>query len=83
MGKTVTSREFNRDVTAAKRAARQGPVTITEHGRPSHVLMTIEEFERLAGTQERMGDILWRNQDLSVEFEVPERRIEPPRELEL
>lgn len=31
VGTTITSREFNRDVSAAKRAAEQGPVTITEH----------------------------------------------------
>ena len=40
MSVTITSREFNRDVSAAKRAAESGPVTITDHGRRSHVLMT-------------------------------------------
>lgn len=30
------------------RAAEQGPVTITDHGRPSHVLLTAKEFDRLA-----------------------------------
>lgn len=83
MSTTITSRDFNRDVSAAKRAAEQGPVTITDHGRPSHVLLTADEFDRLSGKQELMGDRLWRNQDPSIEFDLPERRFEPERELDL
>lgn len=83
MGTTITARDFNRDVSAAKRAAEHGPVTITDHGRPSHVLLTAEEFDRLSGRQEPMGDRLWRNQDPSVELELPERLIEPEREFTL
>ena len=60
MGTTITSREFNRDVSAAKRAAEAGPVTITDHGRRSHVLMTVEEFDRLTAGKELLGDRLWR-----------------------
>ncbi|MFD1825373.1 MULTISPECIES: type II toxin-antitoxin system Phd/YefM family antitoxin [Mumia] len=44
---TMTARDFNRDVSAAKRAAEEEPVIITDRGRPSHVLMTIEEYERI------------------------------------
>jgi PHD/YefM family antitoxin component YafN of YafNO toxin-antitoxin module len=36
----MTGREFNRDVSAAKRAAERGPVAITDHGRRAHVLIT-------------------------------------------
>lgn len=39
---TVSSREFNQDVSGAKRAASKGPVVITDRGRPAHVLLTIE-----------------------------------------
>lgn len=45
---TMSAREFNHDVSAAKRAAAGGPVVITDHGRPSHVLLTYEEFEMLS-----------------------------------
>ena len=55
MGFTITSREFNRDVSAAKRAAEQGPVTITDHGRRSHVLLSAAEFDRLSG-ERLMGE---------------------------
>lgn len=31
----------------------------------------------------KMGDRLWRNQDPSIEFDLPERRVEPAREIDL
>ena len=46
---TLTSRQFNQDASAAKRAARNGPVMITDRGRPAHVLLSIEEYHRLTG----------------------------------
>jgi len=33
---TITSRVFNQDAAGAKRAASQGPVFITDRGRPAH-----------------------------------------------
>ena len=83
MGSTITSREFNRDVSAAKRAAERGPVTITDHGRPSHVLLTVEQYQRMAPGEQRMGDRLWRGQDPSIDLPLPERHVEPERELHL
>lgn len=44
---SLTSRELNHDVGRAEKAAEAGPVIITDRGRPSHVLMTYGEFERL------------------------------------
>ena len=35
---TYTSREFNQDAGGAKRAAEEGPVYITDRGRPAHSL---------------------------------------------
>ena len=46
---SVTSRELNQDVARAKRAARSGPVFITDRGKPAHVLLSIEDYRRLAG----------------------------------
>ena len=40
----LSSREFNQDTSRAKRAAKRGPVFITDRGRPSHVLLTAEEY---------------------------------------
>lgn len=55
---TITSRDFNRDVSGAKRAARQGPVVITDHGRRSHVLLTAEDYDRISGADQVVGDRL-------------------------
>ncbi len=83
METTITSRECNRDVSAAKRAAERGPVTITDHGRRSHVLLTAEAFDRLTARPEVVGDRLWARDTTQIVFDLPERRIEPPRELDL
>jgi len=49
MNTVFSSRRFNQDTSAAKRAAEDGPVYVTDRGRPSHVLMTFEEYARLTG----------------------------------
>jgi prevent-host-death family protein len=55
---TLTSRVFNQDTSRAKKAAENGPVFITDRGRPAHVLMTIEEYRRLAGERLSLADAL-------------------------
>jgi prevent-host-death family protein len=54
----LSSREFNQDTSRAKKAAKKGPVFITDRGRPSHVLLTVEEYDRIAGQQKSMADML-------------------------
>lgn len=49
MTTTVSAREFNQDVSAAKRAAGKGPVIITDRGHPAFVLLAIEDYRRLSG----------------------------------
>lgn len=51
MNTTLSSREFNQDASGAKRAARRGPVFITDRGAPSHVLLSIEDYRKLTGKQ--------------------------------
>ncbi|HEX9718658.1 MAG TPA: type II toxin-antitoxin system Phd/YefM family antitoxin, partial [Ramlibacter sp.] len=46
---SISSREFNQDASGAKKAARRGPVFITDRGRPAHVLLSIEDYQKLAG----------------------------------
>jgi len=48
---TYSSREFTRDVSAAKRAAEKGPVFITDRGRPAYALLRIEDYYKLQGQQ--------------------------------
>lgn len=70
---TITSREFNRDVSAAKRAAEAGPVTITEHGRRAHVLLTASDYDRLVGQDERVGSRLRMTGEEDIELPLRDR----------
>ncbi len=54
----VTSRQFNQDVSAAKRLAREEPVFVTDRGRPTHVLLSIDAFRRLNGPRDSIVDLL-------------------------
>ena len=56
--KVITSRDFNQDVSQAKRAARIEPVFVTDRGKPTHVLMSIDAFRQLSGQSESIVDLL-------------------------
>ena len=71
MTKVFTSREFNQDVGGAKRAAAEGPVFITDRGETSHVLLSIEEYNRLKGGSRTIVDMLGMRDGADIEFEPP------------
>lgn len=79
---TVSSRELNQDVSRAKRAAKDGPVVITDRGKPSHVLMTYAEFERLTGQRRNLVEALSMSGLADIDF-TPERVDIRPREIDL
>lgn len=66
---TISSREFNQDASGAKKAARNGPVFITDRGRPAHVLLTIDEYQKLAGGPASIIDMLAMPGAEDIEFE--------------
>jgi prevent-host-death family protein len=66
--KVVSSRDFNQDVSRAKRDARIEPVFITDRGRPTHVLMSIDAFRRMAGQSESIADLLAMSDHLDVDI---------------
>jgi antitoxin Phd len=49
--KQFTAREFNQAASRIKRASNDGPALISERGKPSHVLMTFETYEKLSTDQ--------------------------------
>jgi prevent-host-death family protein len=71
---TLSSREFNQDTGRAKKAAQQGPVFITDRGKPAHVLLSIEEYRRLAGERVSIADLLGMPGIEDIELEIPPRR---------
>lgn len=56
--KVVSSREFNQDVSRAKRLAQDEPLFVTDRGRPTHVLMSVEAYHQLTGGGQTILDLL-------------------------
>jgi prevent-host-death family protein len=71
---TLSSREFNQNTSGAKKAARKGPVFITDRGRPAHVLLTIEDYQKLTGAHANIVDLLAMPGAADIEFEPPHLR---------
>ena len=74
--KTISSREFNQNVSGVKKASDKGPIFITHRGKPAHVLLTIEDYRKLAdageGTKPKsILEMLAMPGIGSIEFEPP------------
>ena len=67
----LTSREFNQDVARAKRAANEGPVIITDRGRPAYVLMRHDTYQRLAGRGAGIRCLLAHPESEDIILELP------------
>jgi PHD/YefM family antitoxin component YafN of YafNO toxin-antitoxin module len=68
---TISSREFNQDVSRAKRIAFNGPVFITDRGRPAHVLLSIETYQQITGNKQSIVDLLAMPEVADIDFEPP------------
>jgi prevent-host-death family protein len=68
---TLSSREFNQDASRAKKAANDGPVFITDRGKPAHVLLSIKDYRRLAGSHRKIADALAMPGVEDIEFDPP------------
>ncbi len=73
---TLSSREFNQDTSRAKKAAQNGPVFITDRGKPAHVLLSIEEYRQLTGKGRSIVDMLAMPGAEDIEFDPPRIVIE-------
>jgi prevent-host-death family protein len=75
---TLSSRELNQDVSRAKKAAKNGPVFITDRGSPAHVLLSYEDYQRLTGKRRNIVESLSMPGLSDIELEFP-RSHELPR----
>jgi prevent-host-death family protein len=76
---TLTSREFNQDTGRAKKAAEAGPVIITDRGRPAHVLLKYDDYQRLSGSEMSLSEAI--GDGFDFDFDPPRlgrEPIEPP-----
>lgn len=70
---TLSSREFNQYTSRAKKAATTGPVFITDRGKPAHVLLSIEDYQRLSGSARSIVDLLAMPGVEDIDLEIPAR----------
>jgi prevent-host-death family protein len=78
---TLTSRAFNQDTSRAKKAAASGPVFITDRGKPAHVLLSIDEYQRITGRHRSLVEALAMPGLAEIEVVFP-RLHEPARPAE-
>jgi PHD/YefM family antitoxin component YafN of YafNO toxin-antitoxin module len=71
MTTTISSREFNQDVSRARRAADEGPVVITDRGKPAYVLLRHDEYRKLAGQEQNIIELLRMEGMDEIDFEPP------------
>jgi len=69
--KKVTSREFNQDVSKAKRAALKGPVFITDRGHAAHVLLSIEAYQKITCKEKSIVELLSMPDAGDIDFDPP------------
>lgn len=74
----MSAREFNRDVSAAKRAAGDAPVVITDRDEPAFVLLSIEEYRRIGERGIDLVERLSMGDDLDIEFEPVRIELQAP-----
>lgn len=76
MAVIMTSREFNQNTSRAMREADNAPLMITNRGKPSLVLLSYAEYQKLAGKSQSALDVLMAIEcpdAADIELEVPPR----------
>jgi hypothetical protein len=80
---TISSREFNQDAGGAKKAAEKGPVVITDRGRPAHVLLRFQDYQKLLGSGPSLLEVLTMPGGEDIEFDPPKLElVTKPAELD-
>lgn len=65
--KSFSSREFNQDVSKAKRVALDEPLFVTDRGKPTHVLLSIDSYRQLVGKSDTLADLLASPEPIAAE----------------
>lgn len=74
---TFSSREFNQGTSEAKRAAIDGPVFITDRGKPAHVLLSFDDYQRLTRQRRLIADALAMPGTADIDFDPSPVTIAP------
>ena len=68
---TLSCHAFDEDESRASEAARNGPVFITDRGHPTHVVLTMQEYQHLAGGQMTLIEALAQSDAADFDFDPP------------
>ena len=79
MTTVISGKEFDQNPSRAKRAAKDGPVFITDQGLHAYVLLTMEDYRKIVGKRESILDLLAMPDAAEIEFEPPRMGDEFPR----
>ena len=79
---TLSSREFQQNANQAQKAARNGPVFITNRGRTAHVLLSFEDYQRITGGGRNLVEALSMSGLADIDLDVP-RAPDLPRPADL
>lgn len=66
---TPSSRELSQAIGRAKNAATHGPVFLTDRGKPTHVLLSIEDYQRLLRPRRSLVEALSMSGLSDIDFE--------------
>ncbi len=62
----VSARAFNRSPSVVKAMVKDGPVFVTDRGKPTVVVLAMDDYERLTGTGSVRDSL---RMDVDVDFE--------------
>jgi prevent-host-death family protein len=71
---TLSSREFQQNANQAQKAARNGPVFITNRGRTAHVLLSFEDYQRITGGGRNLVEALSMPGLADIDLDIPRAR---------
>jgi prevent-host-death family protein len=75
---TMSCTALNRNIGKAKKAARTGPVIITNRGQPAYVLMNIAQYQQVTGNGKNIVDLLAMPGAEDIDFNPPRLFATPP-----
>lgn len=75
---TLPSRKIEPNLTELLEESNEGPVFLHDEHRPSHVLMTIADYERIISGKLNIVEMLWMPGMPDIDFD-PVRSTEPAR----
>lgn len=79
---TLTSREFHQNSAKVKRAVQDGPVIITDRGKPSLVLLSYQAYEELQTPHISVADALYMPGAEDIDLPLPQRTVSTPRKID-